>query len=97
MECTYLKVGARKPCTLKPTTNSKYCKMHNFLIKNSQVKPCLVCGKGTYAKYQVCVPCGAQRIRLYHRYHEVCKPFVNECRRLRNIELDIELDIDCTK
>ena len=97
MECTFLKVGAQMPCTLKSTKNSKYCKMHNFLNKNSKVKPCLICGKGTYAKYQVCVSCGAQRIRLNHRYHEVYKPFVNECKRLRNIELDIELDTDWTK
>ena len=33
MECTFLKVGAHKHCTLKSTKNSKYCKMHNFFIK----------------------------------------------------------------
>ena len=66
--------------------NLIYCSMHNFLIKNSQVKPCLRCGKGTCSKLQICNKCGADNIRQKQRYHNVVKQLNNECRRLRNIE-----------
>ena len=59
--------------------------MPNF-DKNSKVKPCSRCGKGTYSKLQICNPCGANKIRVMQRYHTVIKPFKNECIRLRNIE-----------
>jgi len=86
MECAFMKVGNHESCHSKPTTNSKYCKLHNYLMKKSKVKPCTNCGNGTYAKYQICVPCGAHKVRLLHRYYEVVKPFESECRRLRNID-----------
>ena len=38
MECGFLRVGDNEPCHLQPTKNSKYCALHNFLIKKSQVK-----------------------------------------------------------
>ena len=31
------------------------------LMKTSKVSPCIHCGKGTYSKYQVCVPCGVHK------------------------------------
>ena len=34
MECAFLRVGDNEPCHLQPTKNSKYCALHNFLIKN---------------------------------------------------------------
>ena len=43
MECAFLRVGDNEPCHSKPTKKSIYCKMHNFLIKTSKVKPCLQC------------------------------------------------------
>ena len=86
MECAFLKIGNHEPCHSKTTKNSKYCKLHNYLMKNSKVKPCLKCSKGTCAKYQVCVPCGAERERLRHRYHEVAKPYNEEVKRLMQIE-----------
>ena len=88
MECEFLKVGDHEPCHSKSTRNSPYCKLHNYLMKTSKVKSCIVCGKGTYAKYQVCVGCGAHKIRLKHRYAEVVKPFIVETQRLRNIQYD---------
>ena len=83
MACAFLKVGIHKPCQFKPTKNSKYCKLHNYLIKPSKVLPCNNCGKGTYTKYRVCVNCGASKIRLRHRY--ICAV---ECQRLRDINID---------
>ena len=52
MECAFMKVGNNEPCRAKPTKNSKYCAMHNFLIKNSKVKACIRCGKGTSSNYK---------------------------------------------
>ena len=40
------------------------------------------CGRGTYAKYQVCVKCGAHKIRLKHKYM-----YIVECNRLRQIDV----------
>ena len=40
MECAFMKVGNHKPCQLKPTRNSNYCKVHNYLKKESKVLPC---------------------------------------------------------
>ena len=87
MECAFLKVGNHELCHSRSTKNSKYCKLHNYLMKKSKVKPCIKCGNGTYAKYQTCVPCGAHKVRLLHRYYEVVKPFVEECRRLGRIDI----------
>ena len=86
MECAFLNVGDNEPCHAKPTKNAKYCAMHNFLIKSSKVKACLRCGKRTSSKLQFCDSCGANKIRVLHRYHTVIKPFKNESRRLRNIK-----------
>ena len=83
MECAFLKVANHKPCQSKPTKRSKYCKLHNYLMKKSKVIPCINCGRGTYAKYRVCVDCGASKIRLRHRYIYVVK-----CQRLRDINID---------
>ena len=83
MECAFIKVANHKPCQLKPTRNSNYCKVHNYLMKKSKVLPCKKCGKGTYAKYQICAKCGAHKIRLQHRYM-----YVVECQRLRDINID---------
>ena len=85
MECGFLRVGDNEPCHLQPTKNSKYCALHNFLIKNSQVKPCLRCGKGTWSKLQICNPCGANKIRVNKRYHTVIKRCNAECHRLGKI------------
>ena len=83
MECAFLKVANHKPCQSKPTKTSKYCKLHNYLMKKSKVVPCINCGRGTYAKYRVCVDCGASKIRLKHRYI-----YVVERQRLWNINID---------
>ena len=85
MECAFLRVGDNEPCHLQPTKNSKYCALHTFLIKKSQVKPCLRCGKGTWSKLQICNPCGANKIRVNKRYHTVIKPYNAECHRLEKI------------
>ena len=87
MECTFTKVGNHESCHSKTTKKSTYCRLHNYLIKTSQVKPCIQCGKGTYAKYQICVACGAHKIRLKHRYYEIQKPYKQEATRLRNMLL----------
>ena len=79
MECLILRVGSDEPCYKTPTKNSKYCTMHNFLMKNSNEKPCLRCGKRTHSKLQICNACGAYKIR----YHTV----KYECQRLRQIDL----------
>ena len=86
MECAFLQVGNNEPCHLKPIKKSIYCTMHNFLIKNSQVKPCLRCGKGTWYKLQICNKCGASNIRQKQKHHNVVKQYNNECRRVRSIE-----------
>ena len=52
-------------------------------MKKSKVIPCINCGRGTYAKYRVCVDCGASKIRLRHRYI-----YVVECQRLRDVNID---------
>ena len=78
MECAFLKVGNHKPCESKPTKNSKYCKLHNYLMKTSKVLPCIHYGKGTYSKYQVCVQCGVHKIRYM---------YVVECNSLRQIDV----------
>lgn len=87
MKCAFLRVGNNEPCHSKPTKKSVYCRMHNFLIKASKVKPCLRCGLGTCSKLQMCNKCGANNIRMNQRYHEVIKPFNSECHRLRQIEI----------
>lgn len=69
--CAFLKVGDNKPCRLKPTKKSQYCRIHNFLIKTSQVKPCLGCGKGTCSKFQICNKCGAISLRAKIRYQRM--------------------------
>ena len=33
MECGFLRVGDNEPCHLQPTKKSKYCALHNFVIK----------------------------------------------------------------
>lgn len=76
-------VGDHKPCQLKPTRNSKYCRLHNYLIKTSKVVLCIKCGKGTYAKYKACAKCGAYQIRLKYRYI-----YEGECCRLRQIDVE---------
>lgn len=83
MDCAFLKVGNHKPCRSKHTKGSDYCKLHNYLIQKSKVVPCIRCGRGTYAKYKVCVDCGASKIRLRHYYM-----YIVECQRLRNINID---------
>ena len=85
MNCQFLKVGSHKHCESKPKKNSKYCTLHTYLMKTSKVKPCLNCGKGTSAKYQICVPCGAHKIRLKHQYYEIEKPLREEFARLSRI------------
>ena len=84
MECAFLRAGNNE--LFEPTKKSVYCSMHNFLIKNSQVKPCLRCGKGTCSKLQICNRCGASNIRQKQGYHSVAKQYNNECRKLRSID-----------
>ena len=86
MDCEFLKVGSNDPCHKQAVKNSKYCAMHKFLMKNGNVKSCLRCGKRTCSKLQICNKCGANKIRVLQRYHNVVKPFYIECRRLRNIK-----------
>ena len=83
MECAFLKIGDHKPCQLAPTKRSIYCGLHNYLMKTSKVVPCITCGKGTSAKYRVCMSCGGEKVRLRHRYI-----YLVECQRLRRIEID---------
>ena len=54
MECTFLSVGNNEPCHLKPTKKSSYCRMRIVLIKTSQEKRCLRCGKGSCSKLLIC-------------------------------------------
>ena len=69
-----------------PTKKPQYCAMHKFLMKTSQVKPCLRCGNGTCSKLRICNWCGANKIRQKQRYHNVIKPFNTACQRLKNID-----------
>ena len=85
MECAFLRGGDNEPCHLQPIKNSKYCALHNFLIKKSPVKPCLRCGKGTWSKLPICNPCGANKVRVNKKYHTVIKPYNAECHRLGKI------------
>ena len=52
-------------------------------MKKSKVVPCINCNRGAYAKYRVCVDCGAEKVRVKHRFI-----FIAECRRVRDIEID---------
>lgn len=55
----FLYVGNHNVCTLKNLQ-----RFQNIAKSmTSLVKSCLVSGKGTWAKYHICVPCGAQRVR----------------------------------
>ena len=81
MLCIFLMVGD-KHCKLGATKNSKQCKTHNYYVKKSKVSPCKECGKGTFAKYQVCFGCGAHKIRLKKWYD-----YIVECRKFRRIDI----------
>ena len=88
MECAFLKVGSDDPCHKKPVKDSQYCAMHKFLMKNSNVKACLRCGKRTYSKVQICNRCDGNKLSIRLRYCNVIRPFRSECKRLRNINID---------
>jgi hypothetical protein len=83
--CKFLKMDNNKPCPFKLTKKSDYCKLHNYLLKTNKVRPCLECGLGTSAKYQICMCCGGAKIRETHRYHEIIKPWNEEVIRLGKI------------
>jgi hypothetical protein len=88
-KCSFLKINASEPhCKNKPTKNSDYCALHNYVMKNRKVRiPCLGCGKGTVAKYHMCMSCGANKIRLRHRYLDIDQLYKLECYRLRQIKI----------
>ena len=88
MECAFLKAGRDDLCHMKPVNYSQYCAMHKFLMKNSNVKACLRCGKRTYSKVQICNRCDGNKISIRLRYYNVIKPFRSGCKRLRNINID---------
>lgn len=77
--CKMLKVGSHPPCKHPPTKYSEYCRAHAFRMKNniSKLKPCIICSKGTYAKYQVCNPCGVPKLDA--------RPYDKEARIMRKI------------
>jgi hypothetical protein len=81
--CTFLRIGDNEPCHRNHTKNSKYCKYHNYLIKTSKTKPCTRCGRGTKAKYQICIRCGSQDY-----YNKTIKTYKSECNRFRKISLE---------
>ena len=78
-----LKVGYHTPCQSTPTKRSKYCALHNRLVKNSKVVPCINCGRGTYAKYRVCTDYGAENVWMKHWLI-----YLIECRGLRRIDIN---------
>ena len=84
--CKFLKIGLHNPCENKPTKDSNYCSLHKYRFKKSHALPCLKCKKGTSAKYQVCVGCGAHSIRKKHEYWRL-KSYNAECLRFRRIEV----------
>ena len=69
MECAFLKVGSDDPCHKKPVKNSQFCRIHIFLMKNSNTKPCKLFGKRTYSKLQICERCGVDVIRVKRRWY----------------------------
>ena len=87
MECAFQKVCSDDLCHKKPVKNSQYCAMHKFLMKNDNVKACLLCGKRTYSKIQICNRCDGNNLRAKFVYYNVVKPFRSECKRLRNINI----------
>ena len=89
LKCAMLPLGSNKQCKNKPVKNSIYCKVHNYIMKHNKSKtiPCLQCGKGTSAKYQICVSCGGHEVRLKHKYIGVIKPWRQEIARLNRIHI----------
>ena len=81
MECAFIRVGGSDHCHKKPTKTSNYCSTHKFLMKNTNVKPCLYCSKRTFSRLQICEACGANKIRVTQKSY-----YNTECRRLRNIQ-----------
>ena len=87
MECAFQKVCSDDICRKKPVKYSQYCAMHKFLMKNKNVKACLLCGKRTYSKLQICNRCDDYNLRSKIAYYGVIKPFRTECKRLRDIDI----------
>ena len=89
LKCAMLPLGSNTQCKNKSVKNSIYCRVHNYIMKHNKSKTvqCLHCGKGTSAKYQICVLCGGHEVWLKHKYIDMIKPWRQEIARLNRIHI----------